>query len=514
MADQPTTTGAATAPVFQPVQRVPVQTLQLRPPYKGKVTKQALNDQQPGTVYDSRDFVPFDGRTGRSRLSVRPGYSAFGSLANVAGFALLGSAYSETGGVQLFAMTASAVSKWTGSAWSNVGSITTSASRTIHAAGIGTTLYIACNNPYKKVAYNGGSPTIATYAADTAGTIPSDCRLICAWNSRIVLAADPSNPHVINFSRVDDPFDWDFTQEDNGTALSDSVDEAITCIFLHTHDCLVVGTKSGMWVYTGNPSQSGTKRKFAFSGGPVNSTAWCKTADDYTYFISHNGLYKMAPGCGSPPEEVSRNLIPGDLIGIDGTNTTAVLVYDERFRGIQIHCQGTNAQSWFYDVDGGGFWKITAPGTSVLAAYRFGLADSVTASGALVATSSNVMRLDSATALGGASAAYATILMGLSPLGQKMLIQNGTVLFGENTDDTSATVDLCAAQSPVDAVALTSDRKDSITIVKLQGNHNNWCMPRVGGQAIALKITQGDTSKYISLEGAAFQARSSGRERG
>ena len=367
------------------------QIIPLQQPLKGLVKSLALSDQPPGTVIDSRDVFPRDAKTGRLRLSVRPGYSAVGDFLTAsssqapAGFAILGNAFDESGGIQLFGFSSGRLIKWTGSAWSNAGSITSSTSRTIHGASYGTQLFIACNAPYKYYDYdpnNDGDPSDATIASwtATAGTIPPNCRIVASYASRAVLLADPDHPNIINFSRTDDWFDWDFTAEDSGTAVSVAIDEAATCGFEHNRQCFIVGTKHGMWIFRGNPAaQNAIREKFAFVLGPVNSTAWCKSADDWTYMMAHNGLYRMAPGCGAPPEAVSRDRIPEELLGCDGVNTKAYLAYNERFRVVEIHLQGTNASSWAYDVDGGGFWKISAPGTGILAAIRFGPLDSTTA---------------------------------------------------------------------------------------------------------------------------------------
>lgn len=489
------------------------QLIRLEQPFKGKITASALSDVPPGCVIDSRDVLPRDWRTGKARLAVRPGYSEADDLSNAVGLFTLGSAFDEAGGVQLMAATANTLYRWTGSAWSSVGSITNSASRTIHAASYGKQLFVACNDPYVYYDYDEVDP-IDPWTATSAGTIPPNCRIVASYGPRAVLLADPDNPHVVNFSRADDWFDWDVTEEDSGAAISIPIGEAATCGFEHNRNCFIVGTKHGMWIFRGNPAAANAVvEKFSFVVGPINSSAWCKSADDYTFMLGHNGLYRMAPGCGAPPEEVSRNLIPDALVGLDGTNSKAYLVYDERFRGVQIHVQGTNAASWFYDIDGGGFWPITAPGASILAAHRFGPLDSATASGSLVATSTGVFRLDSAQALGGSDAAYATMLMPLAPLGYKSQIQKGVAHFGSNTNDTTGTVNIYGGETATLAAALGNARKSSVTIGKLQTNHGTW-HPRIGGTFAAVKILQGSTSAHWSLEAASLATIPHGTERG
>lgn len=495
------------------------QIIKLEQPLKGTITATPLDEQPQGSVFASRDVLPRDCKTGRARLSVRPGYAALSS-GPTAGLFLLGAAYNEPGGVQLMGASAGTLYRFTSGAFSSVGSITTSSSRTINATSYGKWLFVACNDPYQFYDYDHldtGTPThtVADWTATTAGTIPPNCRIVSTHMGRIVLLADPANPNVVNFSASDDPFDWDFTNETNGAAIEVPIGEAATAGFPHTNDCFIVGTKSGMWIIQGNPSASGSiRRQFEFTVGPINSSAWCKGDSGYTYVLTHNGLYRIAGGCGTPAEPVSRNLIPDALIGLDGTNSEAYLVYDERFRFVQIHIMGTNAASWVYDVDGGGFWNITAPGTGILSAFRFGPADSATASGALVATGNNgVMRFDNTTAIGGSDAAYASIMLNMAPHGQKVLIQKGVADFSDNTDDTAGTVNIYGGESATSAAAQTADRKSSVTIGALQDNHGTW-FPRVGGKAAALTITQGSTSDYWSLEGLSLYTLPNGTERG
>lgn len=502
---------------------IPIQT-----PAKGLITAPALGEPVPGSLIAARDFFPRDCKTGRARLAIRPGYAVLGANTNaIAGFGILGNAHSETGGVQLFAMTSTTLYRWaTGSTWSSCGTITTSASRTIHAASYGKVLYIATNAPYEKCDYdanNNGTPdwTIdaAHWTASNGGTIPPNCRIVATFEQRMVLAASVTvggtigNPNIVYFSRSGDPLDWNFTATDSQAACYFPIDEAITAAFQHNKNCFVLGTKSGMWIVLGNPSV-GAIQKIDFTGGPINSSAWCKGNDGYTYVLTHNGLFRMAAGCGSPLEEVSRNLIPDSLIGLDGTNSTAYLVYDERFRCVHIYVEGTNAQRWLFDVNGGGFWPITAPAATILAAVRFGLADSATASGALVGTASGVMRLDSATALGGASTAYAEMLIPLAPMGQKALIQKAILALGSNTDDTTGTVTIYGGATATLTAAKTADRKSApIAVSALLANHGTW-FPRVGGQFVLVRFDQGDTTKFFSLDGGALYAIPNGLERG
>lgn len=494
------------------------QIISIKGPWRGKNTALPLEEQPAGTVIDSRDVVPFDCKTMRARLSVRPGYATLGT-GPTAGLFTLGSAAAEPGGVQLMGASSTTLYAYRSGSFANVGTFTATSGRSIHAVGYGKKLYIACDAPYKVYDYDpnaDGSPAdeaITTWSA-SPGIIPPNCRIVSLHGPRVVLLGDPANPSVVNFSRSDDPVDWDFTATDTGAAIAVTIGEAATAGFPHNNNCFIVGTKSGMWVFRDNPgSPSAIVQQFDFLVGPINSYSWCKGDKGYTYILTHDGLYRMAPGCGTPAEPVSHQYVPDALIGLDGTNSKAYLVYNELFRGVEIHIQGTNAASWFYHLDTEAFCPITAPGTTILAAHRFGPADSATASGSLTVTSSAVKRFDNATALGGSDLAYATLLTNIAPLGQKARIDKAVISWSTNTDDTTGTVDVHGGADATLASALTTDRKDSVAIGDLQNNNGIW-FPGVGGHSTAIKIAQGSTSKHWSLEGLSLYTTPNGTERG
>ena len=493
------------------------ELIKIAQPYKGRVSALSLSDQPQGVVLDSLDVVPFDCKTRRKRLSVRPGFETFGS-GPTAGLYTLGAAYDEPGGVQLMGCSSTNLYRFTSGAFSSVGTITTTSGRAIEAVCYGRRLFIACAAPYKVYNYDAddnGTPdhTIADWTA-SEGTIPPGCTMIALHGPRIALAGDPNDPNIVHFGRSDEPLDWDASAEDSGAAISIPFPATVTAIFPHTRNCFVVGFANGMSIVRGNPGATNAMvEQFEFEVGPINSTAWCKGDRGYTYIMTHNGLYRLAPGCGDPPEEVSRGLIPDSLIGLDGATTKAVLVYDEANRIVHIYTEGAITQHWLFDVDGGSFWKITAPGTTILAAHRFGPADSETASGGLVVTAGGVKRLDSETPLGGSSEAFATLLVPLAAPGYKGLVRQVTAVFGSETDDDDGTLAIYGAESAVAAATLPTGRDASETIAGLMDNFGTW-YARADGNCIAAKITQDDTSKYWTLDSLTLHVAPNGVERG
>lgn len=486
-------------------------TLVIQAALGGVFRSTSFQQQPPFTLYDSRDMVPVDMTTGRRRVSVRAGYNHKGS-SSFSLLATLESAPGESDLMQLMAATSTKLFRYTGGAFSEIGSsVIPSTSGAIHAASYDTKLYIACATPYKYYTYAGHA--VASWTATTAGVIPPNCRLVCDWGRRIVLAGDAANPHVVNFSRIDDPHDWDFAEEDTAAPVAVSVNGSVTALIPHGFECLIIGCKDAIWIVRGNPMKGGTLNRLAHVVGPISSKAWCKTPDDWTYMLTRNGLERMPPGCGAPPQSVSREIIPDKLVGVDGVNYKAYLGYDVRWRGIYIFVEGASSYAYWYDIEGGGFWPITPPTTSILDVHHYGPFDTPTSSGTLAGGVGGAWYLDNALPLGGSDKAYFTL--GPLKLTQSVMSQakilEAVVMPGADADDTTGTVKFFAAPTAESAVDLPTANSHSITVGALLANKR--CYPAATGHACVLRYDQGDTSKKFSMEEAGLVLMPAGRNR-
>ena len=52
--------------------------------------------------------------------------------------------------------------------------------------------------------------------------------------------------------------------------------------------------------------------------------------------MTRDGLYIMPPGCGSPPQSVSREFLPKELLNIDTSAYAVSMAYDLRLRGAHL----------------------------------------------------------------------------------------------------------------------------------------------------------------------------------
>jgi hypothetical protein len=504
-----------------------VRSLTIGPSYLGLVKSTPYQRHPSQAVTASSDAWPIDPRTGRARLSTRPGYANFGSsLTNVNLIYSLNVAASETTESpptykrQLMIAREGELYKntGTGTTFTQVGaSNIIDTGRNVQAAHYGQRMFIAnVTNSYVVYDFHNDGVAAWTGSSGPGGpAAPQDCPVIASWGGRIVLAGRDKTPHIVHFSRADDPDDWNFAADDIrdiGKAVAvPNVDAPITALIPHNNDCLLAGTLTSTWIFSGNPTV-GTLRQLSPVVGPINATAWCRDPYGVIYCLTRLGLYKMEGPCGAPLVPVSERKIPESLLALDGVNDLAYLEYDSRFKCIHIYIESsTNAQYFHYFPETDSFWQSTTPGATIRAIGRYDLLDTADASGVLIGTALQLKRLDSETATGVAASAH--ILVKLAPLGTEAIITSGTTKWGDNTNDTTGVFALCGAASAEAAVAAPTTRKFSTTIGTIQNNNNNYT-PRVSGQSALMTITQTDTTKFWSYEETTLQIAPRGKGRG
>ena len=203
----------------------------------------------------------------------------------------------------------------------------------------------------------------------TRGSVPTNCTAITTWRNRLVVV-EASDPQNFKMSRQGNPLDWKYSEDDAQRAVAGSlisagqIGEPITALIPYHHNCLVIGCTSSLWVMTGDPALGGTARKLDSEIGILDKNSWCMTAGGYLFFMSHDGVYVMPPGCGTSPTSVSRELLPDELMNIDPASKVVTMVYDLRFRGVHLFIfGGSNTDHWFIDI------KTRLEGDQITAAF-------------------------------------------------------------------------------------------------------------------------------------------------
>lgn len=234
-------------------------------------------------------------------------------------------------------------------------------------AAIGSVTYQVVRAP--KV-YDPLHETVVIHSA-SRGYVPAGCRLVCLYRDRIVYAGSDLLPHVWYMSRQGDPYDWDYSQEDSGSAIysqpsvAGNLADPITALIAHGDECLIIGCYNSLWIVRGDPGYGGTVDQLSRKIGIVGSHAWCRTPDDMCVFLTPDGLYVMPAGCHGFPTSLSRERLPDDLLGIAPEREHVTMEYDTLHRGIHIFItryDGTPNTHWWFDWEAKSFWRVKLQG--------------------------------------------------------------------------------------------------------------------------------------------------------
>ncbi len=215
--------------------------------------------------------------------------------------------------------------------------------------------------------YNAQTGTLSLWLTEDAadgypkGFVPVGRPLCLLWRDRLVLAGGKYTPHLFEMSRQGNPYDFDYGAEpdDYGAAVAGTLSEAgqlgepITAIIPHSNECLIFGCTSSLWILRGDPAYGGKIDNLSNEIGVLSATSFARTPEDYLYFLSRDGIFLMAPGCGSIPVSVSREAMPRELLNIDTTTHTVSMAYDVRYRVIHIFVtknSDTSTTHWWIDT--------------------------------------------------------------------------------------------------------------------------------------------------------------------
>lgn len=223
---------------------------------------------------------------------------------------------------------------------------------------------------------NSSDGEVTDYEA-LAGVIPPRCKLISAWNGRIV-AARGDNEQEWFMSAQGAPFDYDFfpavasaTQAVQGSlARAGLVPDVTNGIIPYTDDLLIMGGDHSIWRFTGDPAAGGQIDLVSDITGMAFGKAWTKDPDGLIYFFgSRGGVYRMSPE--SLPQRISYGSIERDLQDLDLSANHVKLVWNYRDEGLHVFQMPYGAVTeqldhWFWEQKTDSWWKDNFYNTSVL----------------------------------------------------------------------------------------------------------------------------------------------------
>jgi len=212
--------------------------------------------------------------------------------------------------------------------------------------------------------YRSVSGTVSDWAA-VRGEIVRNVTLAASWRNRVVLARSVDDPQNYYMSRQDDPWDFDYGQDDAQSAVAGSFSDAgrigdpIQALCPVSDDVMIIGCTGSIWRLRGDPAQGGWAEKVADDIGIVGQNAWTLDPSGRLYFLSDEGLCRMT--ARGKPENLSRGRI-AELSGcraIQPGSTAAAgeqylsVAYDAQRHGILVFAAPFSASSavhYFYDL--------------------------------------------------------------------------------------------------------------------------------------------------------------------
>ena len=261
-----------------------------------------------------------------------------------------------------------------GSTWASVnvdGGQLSSTVSVVRSAVNGDNLFFVDGTNYTR--YEAISNTLREWTA-TSGDLPVDlnanpARLIATWRGRSVLAGLPADGKNWFMSKVNDPFNWNYSDSANpsiqavagNNSDAGKVPDTITALVPYSDDVLIFGGDRTIWKLNGDPMAGGRLNLISDTLGMAWGKAWCRDPAGTLYFMSNLGSIYTLPvkdeGTGQPVR-LSQS-IEQLLEAVNLDKVVVHMAWDEREQGLRVfitHFDGAQAERHFFWEQRSGAW--------------------------------------------------------------------------------------------------------------------------------------------------------------
>jgi len=188
-----------------------------------------------------------------------------------------------------------------------------------------------------------------------------------------VLSGLEEEPQNWFMSAAGNPFDWDYSPASSSPTQavagnnSDTgeLGDVVTALAPFQDDVMVIGGANTLWIMRGDPAAGGQIDNISRRVGIVGPEAWAYDVQGNFYFVSLNGLYRMAVGSGELTC-VSRNRLDSVFRDLNTAIYRVFLHYDIRWQGLHIFIVPDNEPtaavvSYWWDERTDSFWPDKYP---------------------------------------------------------------------------------------------------------------------------------------------------------
>lgn len=499
--------------------------VKVNPPLAGITRKLGYQAQAPFSSYSSLNFLPFDAVSGRSMAATRPARTALGEALDGKEVNMLCRVNGDKDTTPQESMVAAAegvVYRWNGADWVAITGDnlpTVDEDRPVYAAPFLKKVFIFQEDTAPLV-FDYSARTLTTASANS-GTFPTNCRFGVTWKNCLWLGGDPANPHVFQCSANGDPFDWDFSDlSDGGAYISTTEDsgligQPLTAFIPLTADSMAICGAETIFILRRHPRRGGSLECASTNIGVLNHGAWSYDGAGNVYFLSRMGLCMLDRN--GNVSRISKEKIPDELLNIESeyTNPTVSMAFDSRWNGIVICVRGSDNQAWWFDLELGGFHRMTFSHYPYVM-MRF---DPIEAEGqsAVVfggAGYGGTSRFDTT----GSEDFLFYLLAGpvkiANSLREKSMVSFAQHVFSGNTTRTAdCGVRIWAGATPEDVVAryLADDQTGCYAVdVATSLRNGGRCYPRLVGNSVLIELSGSGAGNRMVYDGSELHVASAG----
>ena len=243
------------------------------------------------------------------------------------------------------------------------------------------------------------------WTEEADSSFPKGCNSLGVYNSRMVVAGQPSAPQVWYMSKINDPLTWatGTTNVSDPVAATDidqmKLPEPVTAVCPVGDDYCFIGGTSNLSVLRGDPQLNGVLDVKSRRIGVLSPFAWTVIDDNTFVFLSRTGLYVVGPGAGGFPTALSHHKIPDELKQIDVRQKVVTLVNDAEDYGVNIFItdkdSAASSDHWWLDMSIQGqvsFWPMVYPEDMEPYSAGYYESDSLNQSGTLLGSRDGYLR--------------------------------------------------------------------------------------------------------------------------